>query len=434
MDIFCRTLTDILYVIEILAVCGLYLQRKTKKDKYKNIKVILLSILASLLIYQVKDSVIVLFIQVVFIEVIVIIYYSEDIKKMIIGTLWVLIIVEMINMLSTLMIDTIGSVVNYHNVLLQNLIAVLLSLCIIFIVGICLKKFRGNGISTIQTRYWLIFTGVLIADLMMLTLMASVTLEEMAYRNKILYIISYSAAVFGVFVQLGAVVLLLVSRDMHKEKEQIIKQCLEEQIKYYEYLKNKEKETKKFRHDIMGHLYFLDRLKKEGKNQEFEVYLHDIIGKVEHLGNSVDIGNDIVNAILSKAMAEANERKIQMKVSGYFPTECHISAYHLCTIFFNLLNNAMEAADKAKRKEIWVECQHNSKDMIIEIGNYFCKENGVNKDNLQTTKEDKEYHGWGIKNVEDSVEACRGVMDIDIKEDRFIVSVVLDYKKNGEDK
>lgn len=31
MDIFCRTLTDILYVIEILAVCGLYLQRKTKK-------------------------------------------------------------------------------------------------------------------------------------------------------------------------------------------------------------------------------------------------------------------------------------------------------------------------------------------------------------------------------------------------------------------
>lgn len=123
-----------------------------------------------------------------------------------------------------------------------------------------------------------------------------------------------------------------------------------------------------------------------------------------------------------------------MKVSGYFPAECHISAYHLCTIFFNLLNNAMEAADKAKRKEIWVECQHNSKDMIIEIGNYFCKENGVNKDNLQTTKEDKEYHGWGIKNVEDSVEACRGVMDIDIKEDRFIVSVVLDYRKNGEDK
>lgn len=205
---------------------------------------ILLSILASLLIYQVKDSVIVLFIQVVFIEVIVIIYYSEDIKKMVIGTLWVLIIVEMINMLSTLMIDTIGSVINYHNVLLENLIAVLMSLCIIFIVGICLRNFRGNGIGTVQTRYWLVFTGVLIADLMMLSLMASVTLEEMAYRNKILYIISYTAAVFGVFVQLGAVVLLLVSRDMHKEKEQIIKQCLEEQIKYYEYLKNKEKETK----------------------------------------------------------------------------------------------------------------------------------------------------------------------------------------------
>ncbi len=432
MGIFCRILTDILYVIEILTVCGLYLQLNIKKDKYKYIKVIFLSVLASLLINEVKDSIAALIIQVVFINIVVIICYSQHIKKIIIGTLWVLIIVEMINMLSTLMIDTIGSVVNYHNELLENLIAVLMSLCIIFIVGICLRKFRGNGIGTVQIRYWLVFTGVLLADLMMLSLMASVTMEEMAYKNKLLYIISYTAAVFGVFIQLTAVVLLLVSRNMYKEKEQIVKQCLEEQIKHYEYLKNKEKETKKFRHDIMGHLYFLDKLKKEGKNQEFEVYLHDIIGKVEHLGNSMDVGNDIVNAILSKALAEANEKNIKMRVSGYFPNECNISAYHLCTIFFNLLNNAIEAADKAERKEIWIVCQGNSKEVVIEIGNYFCKENEVCKKGLQTTKEDKEYHGWGLKNVEDSVEACRGVMDIDIKEDRFIVSVVLDYRKNSE--
>ena len=56
-------------------------------------------------------------------------------------------------------------------------------------------------------------------------------MEEMAYRNKLLYIISYMVAVFGVFIQLTAVVLLLVSRNMYKEKEQIVKQCLEEQIK-----------------------------------------------------------------------------------------------------------------------------------------------------------------------------------------------------------
>ena len=39
MGIFCRILTDILYVIEILTVCGLYLQLNIKKDKYKYIKV-----------------------------------------------------------------------------------------------------------------------------------------------------------------------------------------------------------------------------------------------------------------------------------------------------------------------------------------------------------------------------------------------------------
>ena len=51
------------------------------------------------------------------------------------------------------------------------------------------------------------------------------------------------------------------------------------------------------------------------------------------------------------------------------------------------------------------------------------------KNRLQTTKSEKEYHGWGIKNVRDSVMDCKGLMDIEIVEDKFIVSITLKNEK-----
>lgn len=152
----------------------------------------------------------------------------------------------------------------------------------------------------------------------------------------------------------------------------------------------------------------------EGKNQEFEDYFQDIIGRVDDLGNSINVGNDIVNAVLNKSYAEAESKNIKMEVRGHFPSQCNISAYNLCTIFFNLLNNAIEAADKTEKKEIWVICKHTKKVIIVEIGNYYCNRNKLDKNRLQTTKSEKEHHGWGMKNVEDSVKDCRGLMDIEI--------------------
>jgi len=435
VDIFCRTITDILYVIEILSVCKLYLGLKERKeDKYRYVKVFILSVSTSLFIYQIEDSIIAFVIHVLCIEGIVFICYSEYMKKIAIYALWVLIVVEMVNMLSTLMINTIGNVMKCNNTFVENLVAVLLALCIIYIVSIFLRKMPENAIRHIEIRYMIGFTIILLADVMVLSLMASVTLEEMAHKNRVLYIIAYTSVGIGIFIQLTAVILLLISRNMYREKEQIIKKYLEEQIKYYEYLRDKERETKKFRHDIRGHLYFLNRLKKEGKDREFELYFQDVVGRVDELGSSVNVGNDIVNALLSKAYVEAKKKSISMTVTGSFPGKCNVSAYHLCTIFFNLLNNAIEAADNARKREVWVVCQYTTKEIIVEIGNYFCEEKHLDKENLKTIKSEKEYHGWGMNNVKDSIEKCKGLIDIDIKKDKFVVSIILDNKGEEEDK
>lgn len=114
-----------------------------------------------------------------------------------------------------------------------------------------------------------------------------------------------------------------------------------------------------------------------------------------------------------------------MSVKGHFPNRCHIPVYDLCTIFFNLLNNAIEAAENADTKEIWVICKYDAKDILIEIGNYYCNDIRIENDKIHTTKIQEEYHGWGLENVKDSVKKCNGLMDIEMTGDRFIVSISL---------
>lgn len=425
-----KVITDILHILGIVLICKFYLQLREKKgDKYRYLKILAVSVVVSLIISVIKNQTIALIIYLLCVVIIMQICYLENNKKIIICTIWVSVIVEILDMLSILLVDIASAVMNYNNDSLENLFAALLSLCFISMVSILLRRTTDEGIRKVHIKYLALFTLNLFADFCILALMTRVTLEEIAYQNKIAYIIIYILVTIGLLIQMACVILLLVSRNIHKEKELIIKQYLEEQVKQYEYLNEREKETKKFRHDIRGHLYFLNKLKQEGRDQEFEDYFQDIIGKVDDLGNNVNVGNDIVNAVLNKAYAEAENKNIKINVTGHFPSQCNISAYNLCTIFFNLLSNAIEAADKTTKREIWVICRYTIKEIIVEIGNYYCINDKLDKNRLQTTKNEKEYHGWGMKNVEDSVADCKGQMDIEIVDDKFIVSIVLKNEK-----
>lgn len=434
MDILCKVITNILHIAEILIICRTYLcLPKRAENKYGYYKIFMIITLASMINNAIESyTTIALLIYLLCIEIVVIIYFLDDWKKLTICAFWVSVIVELIDLISLSIMNVFESLFNIHSILIEELFATILSVSVIYVVGEVLQKMSNkDGIRKIGVKDLIFFTIILMVDMMVSFLMVNVTLEQQSSKHQIFYTVIYTAVVIGIFIQLAAVILLLVSRNSYQEKEQIIAQYLEEQVKYYEYLRDQEQETKKFRHDIRGHLYFLNKLKNEGKNREFEEYFQELIGRVDDLGNHVHVGNDIVNAVLSKADSEAREKQIKMEITGHLPARCNISVYHLCTIFSNLLNNAIEAAEKTNKRKIWVICRYTQEEIIVEIGNYFSCSNRIEKGSLQTSKNDQNYHGWGMKNVMDSVKKCRGLIDIEVIEDQFIVSVTLNNENEG---
>lgn len=425
MNILCVGLANIFHIVAILLI-GENLLELTKREGNKIInycEIIFLSMCNSLPMIKINAT----FELVFFLLCLYIIaktYFVETNSRIIVYVIGCSIAMESIDMFFSQIITTIKEVQKISITGLTEIITSVLSLIFVIVIVILLRGKNLYGMKMISVKSWIIITTNIIVNFCVLAMLNLMTLKQVAYKNRIAYIIMYLVVASGLTIQVMTMIVLLISRNIQIEREKIIKKYLEEQNNYYEYLKEREVETKKFRHDIRSHLYLLDKVYKEGKCEEFEIYLNDIKDKVDRLGIKVNVGNDIVNAILDKYFAEAKSKNVKLKVQGHFPMGCNVSAYHLCTIFSNLLSNAIEAAQKAENKEVWVICSYTEKNIIIEVGNYFSGFSD-NRKKLITTKKEKQYHGWGIKNVKDSVKECEGLMDIEIQEDSFIVSITL---------
>ena len=236
--------------------------------------------------------------------------------------------------------------------------------------------------------------------------------------------VSVVLVIAGIFIQLCAVILLSMQRNLYKEKKLLTEKYLNEQKNHYEYLEKREKETKKFRHDFRSHLGLISNLAKNNEYEEIDKYLEKMHIKIEQLGNNVTVQNGIVDAIINQYYAKALQNNIKMEVKGRFPEYCDIDAYDICTIFSNVLSNAFEAAEETEEKIISVECRYNDKNIIIVVKNSFNHEGNSANVLLKTRKGNVDYHGYGLENVKESIAKYNGILDIDTKDGIFTLTIV----------
>ena len=189
-----------------------------------------------------------------------------------------------------------------------------------------------------------------------------------------------------------------------KKENGTVKQMSSALEEYYLMLLKKEEETKAFRHDIKGHLYCMNALFAEGKYDECKEYLADLSKGIEKIKSSADTGNDLMNAIINDL---SGKYPAEVKIKGHMPSKLSVPSYDLCTIFFNVLKNAFEGAEKAGNKNIDVLIKTLGTNLIVEVTNRSFevpKHNG--KCYLSCKKENG--HGYGIANVRECLDKIGG--------------------------
>lgn len=231
--------------------------------------------------------------------------------------------------------------------------------------------------------------------------------------------------VIGLFFQLAFILKLAENNQLLKEKEELIRKSLKMQEQNYKYLEKKEQETRKLRHDIRKHLHVMDELGREKEYEKQQVYLQNILGKVEVNKKYVTVHNGIVDAIINRYMEICREENIFFQVNGKMPEVCKIEPYDLCTVFGNLLENALEAAKISEEKQIFLTVAYEGNTILIKEENSYVGELKIENGALKTTKEKKDMHGYGLRNMEESIQCYHGIMTCYTENQRFIIEIMI---------
>lgn len=291
------------------------------------------------------------------------------------------------------------------------------------------------------------FCDDLLSAMVMLIFLASLTyakkyrylnvyFEELGYIDYVLFlVITYSIAILEkatfssskytntarAFSSIAYVtVFILVYKNIitvaKNSDLQGMNKLLEEQMKqttsYYNELVEKEKNTRKFRHDIKNLLLGLYTLISENKNDEAISYineLQDILEKGRPLYNS---GNFMADAILTEKSKIAEKINTKIVMNGQIPAD-KIKDVDMVIVLANLLDNAIEACEKmAGEKTINVNTVAKKNIWVINVSNPSRSVNVGRANEITTTKRDPSLHGFGLKNVERVANKYEGSMEI----------------------
>ncbi len=417
---------NIEYIMSILLVSKYILKLEMQKSNWRIVVSVIATVFATYIVKSVGNRDALIIILLVTIILVLQLMTKESMKTILLYTLAMF---TSISVLVQMLRDLAITVGNMFGVILPNDLCEIIALTIIIGVVVGVSQMFGirHGLKNVSFGYHILFNTIIVIDSVCISFLGGFIAEEIRADRKWIIELVYIFTVLGVFVQLGLLIAMILSRDEHKEKEALNAKYLEEQKNHYEYLKNRELETRKFRHDINQQMTLMKTLYREGKIEQFEEILDSIGDRINTFTKHVSVGNDTADAIINQYVQGAEKAGIKLSVEGRFPPDCHIAAVDICTVFANLLSNAIRAEKDANGDEVKLTVRNLDNELFVEVRNDYITEVKRNGERFMSTKKDRANHGLGLQNVYDSVERNHGV--IHITTDNQIFDVKLNLKK-----
>ena len=239
--------------------------------------------------------------------------------------------------------------------------------------------------------------------------------EVIAYRILIFTVTSFSI----LFIVSVVERFLAQAQESSDENTQLA----EKQLKYYKDMELLDIEIRKFRHDIQNHFICMEYLFENGKTEELQEYFKDLQVEFSHQKKMFLSGNEIVDAILHYDLPHYCREEVEVMVYGNLPEIKTISAMDMCTLFSNLLSNAIASANRcaeSSKSQLIIRFAKGNKFFSIEMANSILKQDDGKKKN----KKDRN-HGHGIYKIKGVVEKYGGSYEQKEEEQIMTITVYL---------
>lgn len=299
------------------------------------------------------------------------------------------------------------------------------TVCILLVFVLIKQRTRSGKKLWNFMRDKVQYIVILVAVEMLLTIagLSYLSSEIENLRGQRIIIILCAAA----YVSLGLLVAFAIYVGKTNVKmEQLVKNQIflkNMQEHYYETLLEKEQDTRDYRHDMRNHLICLEAMARDGKYEALYSYVQELQEKMVHIQNKVNAtGNQIVDAITNYYCSFLDE-DTNVQVKGTLDIE--VDEMQLCTIYANLLQNAVEEVLRSKatvERFVEISVAQGQEFATICIYNSLSNEqqDEKNQDFFKTKKIDTKNHGLGLKNVKRALEEIGGRLELQKEEKQFI--------------
>ena len=183
------------------------------------------------------------------------------------------------------------------------------------------------------------------------------------------------------------------------------------------------------RHNMKNNLVSILAYAENGDNEKIIRFVNEIMEeggiKTSTVTNS---GNIVIDSLIGYWYVEAKKVGIDFSVNLNIPKEMPFRGADICLILGNLLENAVEAAQKAEgKKYIRLHMKYDKNNLLLFVENNYKGVLIKTKDKrLKSTKTDAENHGVGLSSVYRIAAKYHGVVTIDDDvANRFLIRVVL---------
>lgn len=186
----------------------------------------------------------------------------------------------------------------------------------------------------------------------------------------------------------------------------------EANLEYAKNLQKFEMQVREIKHDIANTLHVAATLCENGEYERLGDYLATVTGQIASVGTGQYCSHILVNYLIVMFEERFRKSKTEFRCRASLPRVLQIADNDIARELNNILQNALDAVQKLPEKDRWVELTVRMDRSVVRIdcrnpyaGEPVVSENGL----LQTSKSDRQKHGFGMNIIYEIAEKYGGV-------------------------
>ncbi|MEG2245985.1 MAG: GHKL domain-containing protein [Peptostreptococcaceae bacterium] len=241
----------------------------------------------------------------------------------------------------------------------------------------------------------------------------------------------FSVFLMGILMVFSNIFMIVIFRKITRDnrvyiENRIMKEKMDMEYKYYSKMKENQERVRRLYHDMKNHMVCINNLNND--KESLNEYLKEINSEIEKCESSFNTGNIIVDIILNEKKEICTNKNIRFTPYIEFKKCEFIKVNDVCTIFSNLIDNAIEACEKLEINNRYIILKSsyiNENFFVMKIENSKINDIEIKSGNLLTDKDDKLTHGIGLENVKRTVYKYDGEVNVNYDNDKFIVKILI---------